>query len=134
MSDPGMDVATRTPARPHEAADLAAQLDATDVEIRAMLVREHGYSREMAAAFVAANKLALDEARAYGCLDLRRWMNRIARPDLMTQAERDDPDAFDVTRISTQTLKASEMLARARLGMTLEAAMERIAKPKGKAA
>jgi len=120
MSDPGTELATRARPLPHEVADKLARQQASDGEVISALVREAGMSREMAAAWVRGNKLALDEARNYGCVELRRWLWSIAMPDAA--------DAVDTSRVSTQTLRATELLARHHLGMTLEGAMDRVAK------
>jgi hypothetical protein len=116
----------RAGAPAHEVADACAQIGATDGEIVTALVRECGLARPMAAAWVKANGENLDEARVYGCLQLRRWLNSIAQPPAEVEEGQADPG-----RCTTQSLKATEILARHRLGMTLEGAMDKVVRGTG---
>lgn len=117
------DAIARAPAPAHEVADGLALIQATDGEIVSALVREAGMDRAMAAGWVRANADNLVEARRYGCLNLRRWLWSIARPPLEVAEGQPDP-----ARCTTQSLKATEILARQHLGMTLEGAMEKVVK------
>lgn len=133
MSD-GTELATRVRPRPlpHEVADTLARQQATDGEIIVALVRECGVDRSFAAQWVGNRKSTLEDARLYGCVELRRWLWSVAIPEVDADGKRADARQCFV---GSASLKATELLSRAHLGMTLEGAMEKVAKQaKGKAA
>jgi hypothetical protein len=97
-------------------ADAAAQLGATDGEIVARLVRRCRVDRAVAASWVRANKVVLDEARQEGCLQLREHVWAIARGEV---------DA------SGSALRATLALGSHHLGMTPSAILDQVAKTSG---